>query len=388
MLPERRHVAASLLLGASLLACSDKPTERDVNDRIAWRAAVGPLVSDRAPVTSPTGVYVATILNKLIALDKRNGQTRWTRQLAGSGLLVRPGSLLTAGSLLIASDLDGGHAFAENDGNPAWSYSASGESFTGGVMTTDGATLYAVSSIKRLHAIDVSSGTHSWDVDLQAGDLYPTEARVGDGLVAVGLSSFAFGSAPTSGAVVVVEAATGEERWRYTFPTSDPGRSTGCCWTGAVFAPGVVIVATDDGWIHALHATSGTLQWSAPGVGGANVVERDPRPLALVSGRLVAGSKLGTLMAYDPATGQQQWRADPGGAGPTGPIASSGGRVYLTYFTAYQPPLVLAGSLVSFDVLRGELLWATDGPLAFLTPAADELYVYAPTVAGLLALEK
>lgn len=91
-----------------------------------------------------------------------------------------------------------------------------------------------------------------------------------------------------------VDAASGEERWR--FETGGRVESSPSVDSGTVY------VGSDDGYLYALDAESGAERWSF-GTGGK--VRSSP---AIVAGVVYFGSSDGGVYALDAGSGQQRWR--------------------------------------------------------------------------------
>lgn len=125
-----------------------------------------------------------------------------------------------------------------------------------------------------------------------------------------------FASGP-KGAVYSLDAKTGKERWAFE-PTIDPGTMRKVCCgpinRGLVVWLGNVYVASLDGYLYALDANTGAINWRVD-----TITERD-RGYTVTGAPYIAnnvvvignsGAELdarGYVTAYDVKTGQKRWR--------------------------------------------------------------------------------
>jgi outer membrane protein assembly factor BamB len=116
----------------------------------------------------------------------------------------------------------------------------------------------------------------------------------------------------------------------------------------------LVVVASQNGAIHAFDAATGALAWSlppsaSPPLGGSH----DYRSLVVAGGSLIAASLSGLVTAYDLASRRERWRRQPVDASVVFGIATDGRTVYVPY---------LSGRLVALDVVDGAERWRTSDP--------------------------
>ncbi|WP_135829969.1 outer membrane protein assembly factor BamB family protein [Halorussus halobius] len=109
---------------------------------------------------------------------------------------------------------------------------------------------------------------------------------------------------PTAEALVALDAASGEEQWRFA-PDGQPWTAPPVVHDGTAYVTGV----TDSG-VYAIDASSGDAVWSVADAGGAR------GGVHLLAGEYVsepvvyAGGENGGLVRLDAATGEETWRTD------------------------------------------------------------------------------
>jgi len=224
-----------------------------------------------------------------------------------------------------------------------------------GTAAMDDGVVFALTRTHEVMAVDASEGRVVWRASTGSGGETSEGARVvlAPGLVLAG-----------DGAVVALDRATGEVRWRFR-PVSDdaPGLHLGER-AGAVVYAGSVI-----GRLHAVDVDSGEARWSAP-VG--------PTDETVVFAPRVAGTHVvaaftqpgapdrGGLVAVEMATGRMAWRLWFPSAEREGPPATWAGGGLAVWRT-----LVLAsagdGTVHAVDSRTGEWQWSLP-PAAWTRP--------------------
>src|SRR5262249_18290958 len=129
-----------------------------------------------------------------------------------------------------------------------------------------GGLVFAGSPAGRLYGIEQDSGLPRWStLVVDEGDLTTVFQPVTDReLVVAGYTTF---TAPTTGAVVALDASTGRHRGRTPFPQAASTR-VGPGWAGGpVFADGLITAASGDGRIYAFDRLNGVVRWSIPPAG-------------------------------------------------------------------------------------------------------------------------
>lgn len=255
--------------------------------RVRWEASVDAEVTV-TPVVHEDTVYVVTGLETTYALDRATGEVRWVQRHPLPGGITLRGQ---ARPLLAEVPVSGGtqlrlyvgHATGKltaldaATGRPVDELTlATGETFLdvdADPLIHDG-RLIAASHASGVFAIDPSTSEPVWKheeeglVRLAAGGPYR--------IVAAG-----------AGKVVGLDAATGKERWRFTFPRGAP--------TKPVVKGGRVHIGSDRGALYILDLFSGEpLQYFGSGLGFA-------ADLDLWGDMLFAVSTPGTLFALSNA---------------------------------------------------------------------------------------
>ncbi|MFB6164303.1 MAG: PQQ-binding-like beta-propeller repeat protein [Haloarculaceae archaeon] len=274
----------------------------------------------------------------------------------------------------------------------------------GVVYFAEGGEFDGESISARVHAVDAATGAVDWSRDLGGTNAFRGTAVAGDTVLQ-----------PVGGAVVALDAATGDERWRtsadldtgvtvadgaayvagrgYDGPTTlyaldlatgearwthdlPGGRGAGIGASQPAVVDGTVYVA--HGALAALAAADGTELWTASydsGVAGAPTV---------VDGTAYLGGGRGTVRAVSAADGTTRWvRRVPSGA------AGGGGRTPLSTSVAVGGGRVFAVRDWRLTVLAadtGERRWSRDVRGAHSPVVAGET-VYVPGLSTLGGLD-
>jgi outer membrane protein assembly factor BamB len=319
------------------------------------------------PVVVRDTVYFLTRAHEVVAVDARHGTVRWRRSTREPGVETLGSAVVATPGGIVAGDYDL-VCFDEAAGGERWRFSP-GEGYGPGLYLGDagGDTVFAGSPAARLYAVRTADGVAAWaTAPVRAGrvTVYQPEADGPD--VAAGFTAF---DSPSSGGVVLVDAATGRERWRRTFPSSSgAGDETPGFGGGIVLLPNLVVAASGDGRLFAYERRTGNTRWRLPAVARSDGREqgRDWRALTVSGSTLVAGSASGVVTAWDLRTREVRWRFQH----PQG--GSTGARLTVADGTVFVPHL--GGLLVALDVRTGRLQWQTGG--------GDEGFSWAPGHAG------
>lgn len=164
---------------------------------------------------------------------------------------------------------------------------------------------------------------------------------------------------PAWNALVAIDAATGEERWRFA-PTDHFAASSPTVHDGVVYVG-------DGDTLYALDATTGEERWRVDGAIG-RAPPMLPSEEIVSDPPLVVGNEDGVVRGLDPRSGEERWRVDVFGAVRTlawrlhGPyVGTWGGEVYAFYDDGTGP--------------RGVWRTKVGGPVESLTPTSNGLYV-------------
>lgn len=318
--------------------------------RLVWRTPLDEATT--APAVDGTAIYLASMEQTVIAVDKQRGEVIWRRALPAERIEVIDAVVRTAECVLVPTwDL---WCLDPATGSTRWHFSRDtlrASKFT--PVAADG-VIYT-SAYGGLFAIDEATGVPRWSIDFGANVFSP---RVRDGVVYVAMTRATAGQ--DSGKVAAIDAGTGQIRWVQGLPVTDPSIGSGTAHP--VIAGSVLVASSRDSHLHAFDLADGTLRWTAPR--GAppgkpdSTVTRDLRLLATDGARVFAGSAIGTVSAYSAADGSHQWTTATIHRGSPFFVVHDAGRVYT----------VTAGFQLSvFDAVDGRNVWNCDsydlGPL-------------------------
>ncbi|MFD0226181.1 outer membrane protein assembly factor BamB family protein [Streptomyces hirsutus] len=220
------------------------------------------------------------------------------------GILHVGGFDMKDGDLLLALDA--------TDGKKLWSFPLIGMPRTAPAVV-DG-TVYATCIGDMLYAVDAANGKKRWSFRLGGrpartpvviegphgeqqtlytrGSGVATAPVVADGSVYVGRVD------GTDGELYAIDATTGKQRWRHSYPSHDSGLDA----LAPVVVDGTVCVAGVDGTLFAVDAATGKERWTRPGKGA----QMFP-PVADASETVYLPSGHGTLHALHAISGKRRW---------------------------------------------------------------------------------
>ncbi len=292
-------------------------------------------------------------------------------------------------------------------GEELWAQQVS-PGYIGGSVAVDGDRVVAGTFDARLVALDRDSGEVVWETDL---DEHPKAVVFGspivvDDLVVAGVGSFEVfvpGDPSTfRGSVVALDAATGEERWRFWTTAGDESEGPGVSiWSSPAVDTerGVLYVGTGQGYappapprsdaLVALDLETGEEVWTAQFTAGDTWTIRDQTGADADVGAMPnlftadgvdavgVGDKAGTYRALDRDTGELLWERPLTEGGLQGGVMASAavaaGTIYVASNDASQDALLFA-----LDADTGEELWRAEvgahvtGPVTW---ANDVLYL-------------
>ncbi|MBT2389690.1 serine/threonine-protein kinase [Streptomyces sp. ISL-1] len=147
-----------------------------------------------------------------------------------------------------------------------------------------------------------------------------------------------------------VDSSAGKPTWG-PLATADP-------WSPpALFVDGIVVFGAKDGGLVAYGAADGKKRWSA--------VDITPSAeyLALPSGLIIAADARGTVHAFDPSTGKEEWTAD---VDATAVMAANKAAVYL---------MTRGKKICALDTNTHKVLWTAASSFEFVGAAASESHL-------------
>jgi outer membrane protein assembly factor BamB len=258
-----------------------------------------------------------------------------------------------------AGDDDGdvaGHlaAIDAGDQRPLWPpVSVDGVSHTG-VTVLDEIAIVGVND-GTVTAVDLADGSVAWQQEFGAQLTTPLAAA--DGLVVVGLQ----GDLDTQPVMLALDAATGEERWRYEPAARSFFLSALSLGDDRAFA----VITGSENSVVSIDLADGDERWNRR-IGGTT----DPgAPPVVGDGAVFVTDLAGHTQAFDAATGEQRWdfasnilvlRAAPILVGSTLLVPGA------------------EGQIDAIDVVSGELVWRRapdDAPVRALAGAGEVLVV-------------
>jgi outer membrane protein assembly factor BamB len=301
---ERGGVAADPRRGLAILGTRDGWLHAVRPDgRIAWEVRGGG--SFGPPAVEGDTAYVGCADGRLYAVDIPSGKTRWTYD-AKEDLSTRPA--ISGGTVLVASL--GDTVFAVDAASGAWRWHhrrEPGEGLTimgaASVQVGDG-TAFAAYSDGTAAALDVKNGAARWERRISPpGDHLDVDALALDG--------GRLYAAAYSGAVLAIDARTGETIWSF--------QAQGA--TQVALAGGLVVAVTASS-VHALSPVDGSAVWTTP-LGGS------PGGTPALAGKwLLVPTGAGGLRWLEASTGRALRSFEPG-TGILGSPAVAEGRVYV-----------------------------------------------------------
>ncbi len=318
-----------------------------------------------SPATGYGRVYVLT-LDGLFALDLNTGALVW-ENLTLKGLST---PAVYDGEVIFGASDGAVHAVDASNGTQIWSAPLIAHPVFSGITSSPKIVFDTVyigtfnesGGPGEVVALGATNGTILWRTPAPGSVSYSTPAVVA-GTLYVGVrglynTTTGISYAPPFG-LLALDAATGAQRW--FFPTA------GSVAASPLVDGPAVVVASTDGYVSAVNATSGSLVWRAQASAGVS----SP---ALVDGLLIVGGGSfgsgGRVTALDPATGAARWTFVP-----NGPVESS---VTAAGHRAFFATNVANGTAYCLNATNGRLDWSfTPSPNQFIlsTPAIDGAYV-------------
>lgn len=302
---------------------------------------------------------------------------RWTGAIRWRARLLRPSTpanlrVIDAGGLIVAG-VEALQAFDTNTGAEVWRVPDLGR-YLG--VAGDGAVLTG-SADGRLFSFDPADGRVRWASVVVAGaTVYAPRADAADGVAA-------FASSGAAG-VVAFDAETGALRWRRTWPAHPP---LGGGWAGGPLLVGrIVVMAEGDGQLRGLDRETGDTRWTVPAPARAPGLppQRDYRALAATAHTLFTSSMDGSVAAYALSVSDAPrlvWTYQDSRNGSAGFGLAVGPRWLWCPFV---------GGLVAINPATGQEVWRAPSRLSgnALPPATLGGTVWAASAAGLTSLRE
>ena len=318
------------------------------------------------PAADDQTAYFLSKNHEVRAFDAASGAQRWSQVTGEPGEATSGSTLVLAGPVVVAGDYNLA-AFAPDTGNLRWRFLPA-VGYAPGIYLGEAsnALVFAGSATGRVYAVGAASGELVWSAQVAPSTEATAFPPATDGHVVV--VAFTVFGRPASGGVVCLDAATGHELWRFTFPKAvDPLLGVGSAG-GPIVADDVVVASSGDGRVFGLDRTTGRLRWSLPPVDTIPPILRGPtplppgapgpdfRPLARSGPLLFVGSLKGDVVAYELSTQRERWRFLDASQGSVSFALSSDDR------SVYVP----------FASGRHVALAASNGAERWRTPSADD----------------
>lgn len=292
--------------------------------------------TDGGVVSSPAvvgdTVWIGSADGKVRALDRESGVVRWTTDLHSP---VSSSPAIVEGRVFVSTR--GGHivALRSDSGSVIWNQALgpdrpwhwgheSGDFWTSSVVVSGDLAIVGGGD-GNVYALDIHRGTERWRATT-GGRVRATPA-VADGRVFVGSAD---------GRMYALDLMTGKTRWTFatvgdTLESGHFGYDRRTIQSSAAVAGNSVVFGARDGFVYALSADSGKLQWRYDHK--ISWINSSP---AIADGVVYDGSSDGHfLQALDAKSGTELWRAQiesiiwssPAVVGDLVVVGDGGGRV-------------------------------------------------------------
>jgi outer membrane protein assembly factor BamB len=250
----------------------------------AWTFESRTLIEFPPAVSDGLAVF-GTNSGRVYALRTRDGELAWARRQKGE-IASTPA---IDGDAVYVSSMDGRlTAYGFGAGVPLWTFSAGGSPIESSPLVVDG-TVYVGTWAGALYAVDAATGEQRWRYQAPAD--IKGSAALADGAIVVG---------DYAGNVHALDPRTGAERWTYTGGTRFYG--------GPAVSGHTIVIGDVGGAVIALDARTGAERWRHS-TGGAYVYSTP----AIADGAAYVGSYNGTFQALELGTGAERWSFDVGG---------------------------------------------------------------------------
>jgi outer membrane protein assembly factor BamB len=312
-----------------------------------WRVGLGevwgtPGVGD--------GLVVTRFRDGLIAVDRVTGAERWRQSLAPSS----SSPAVSGGMVYVGTWGEGLHAIDAATGEVVWRFLTGDEAepdgppasaFDSSPAIADGVVYVGEGPSGGVYALDAATGDERWRFVTHGGT--PGSPAVADGTVFFTTETvFDPDEADTTPSrLYAVDAATGAERWHVDLGPGETSFSSPAVADGGVYV-GVTAPETNTGYWLAVDAATGLERWRFP-TPTSGTWNSSP---AIGDGLVyVSGVEDFTLYALDAESGEEVWSFKTGG-GLYAPPAIAGVVVYV--HGNFDP------RLVALNATSGQELWA------------------------------
>ena len=295
---------------------------------VAWRADLTPegesgedgfgggLASDG------NRIFVTTGFGEIVALEIASGNIAWRFTTASP---FRAAPAVSNGLVIAVTRSNRGIAVTTSDGDLAWrldGISAGAGSLGGASPAVSGGLAVLPFASGEIMGVDVSSGRRVWSAVLGGARRGLARSSISDVTGDPVIAGRIVIAANQSGRMVAIDGQTGRRGWT---------RSVGS--VGPIWAAGdSVYVVSDDATVQRLSISTGATIWSTEVPGFEDPEDREDAiaysGAVLAGGNLLITDSLGTLHAFDPATGAPRFTTDLTTGTTTG-VVVAGGTVYV-----------------------------------------------------------
>ncbi len=303
--------------------------------------------TESSPVVVGNVLYVGSNYG-IHAIDVNSGKELWRTHTDG---FVKAAPTVVNGILYVGPDARQFVAIDTKDGSIKWD----NKNITGGYLHSPAVmnNLVYVETSGTFYALSAETGEPVW-LDSRIGRQSQSSPAVADGLIVFGTDM---------GLIIALDAASGNEEWRYDINNGADVVSS------PLIANGTVFIGSNDGEIYALK-TNGVLKWKYK---TGNNVESSP---SVDDGTIFVGSQDFNLYALDAQTGVLKWQFNAGGFVDSSPAISNN----VVYFGARS------NMIYALDADTGEVLWSNstgqDVKDYITSPAISGNMLYAVTTGG------
>ncbi len=370
--PDHPFPAAEFRNDVGNSGATASPAPRGV--QVLWDRPLVAREIESSPIVVGGRVYVLTI-DGMFALDETTGAILWSNpHIAGlSTPAFYNGTLLADGS-------DGRvHAVAAASGRELWNVTLLSRTLFSGITSSpklrfDTAflgTLNESGGSGEVVALGAVNGTVLWRHTAPGSISFSSPAVVG-GTVYVGIigrynTTTQITYDPPYGALAL-DAGTGTQRWFVPLGASVAA--------SPVVAESSVFVPAKDGFLYALNATTGALQWKVAVQAGVSSPAYHAGTLFIAGGTSSFGGP-GLVTAVNASTGDVEWTFQPNGVVQSSVTYADGLLLFSTN--------AANGTIYAIDAADGSIAWAyTPSPEAYIfgSPSVADGMVFAPSDNG------
>lgn len=199
-----------------------------------------------SPIVENGIVYLGTGNGVMGAYLAKTGALLWRYQTTD---IIHCRPVIAAGKIILGSFDGYVHALDKTSGQLIWKFKTVGHQYfpkgeVQGMLATDGHRVFVGARDYNLYAIDVASGTASWNMKFSNG--WAMSATVADTVVYIGTSD--------DRVMVAADARSGREYWRTNVNFNIFG--------GAISGPRSIVFGTIWGKAYALDRRTGAVQWT------------------------------------------------------------------------------------------------------------------------------